>query len=79
MEAFWHRFSDLFAQLGLPSDVGSIKTFIDSHSPLADSVRLEEAACWSAGQAQLLKEELMKDADWAEVIDQLSLALRRSL
>lgn len=78
MEAFWHRFSDLFDQLGLPSDVESIKTFIDTHSPLPDSVRLEEATCWIPGQAQMLKEELMKDADWAEVIDRLSLALRRS-
>lgn len=78
MEMFWHRFSTLFAQLGLPNEVEAIQAFIDTHAPLADSIRLEEAPWWSAGQAQMLREELMMDADWAEVIDQLNLSLRRA-
>jgi Protein of unknown function (DUF2789) len=40
-------------------------------------VRLEDAPFWSPAQARLLREELAEDADWSEVIDRLSLALRR--
>ena len=69
MEVFWHRFSALFAQLGLPSEVDKIKEFIDTHAPLADDVRLEDAPCWTIAQAQMLRDELIKDADWAEVVD----------
>lgn len=77
MELFSHRFPALFAQLGLPNEEESIKAFIEANTPLADSVRLEDAPFWTAGQAQMLGEELKHNADWAEVIDQLSLALRR--
>jgi Protein of unknown function (DUF2789) len=77
MEMFAHRFSALFAQLGLANEVEAIKAFIDTHAPLADSVSLEDASCWTASQAQMIKEELINDADWAEVIDQLNLALRQ--
>lgn len=76
MEPTVHAFSDLFAQLGLPSDAGSIRGFIASHAPLANDVRLEEAPFWSPAQAQLLREERIDDADWAIVVDQLNLALR---
>ena len=36
MEGFHHRFSELFAQLGLPSDPTGIAGFIASHAPLPD-------------------------------------------
>jgi hypothetical protein len=75
MEHSVHPFSELFAQLGLASDEASIRAFIAEHSPLPDQVRLEEAPFWSQGQAQLLREERIDDADWAEVVDQLNLAL----
>ena len=78
MEIFRHRFSALFAQLGLPDDVAAIETFIAKHACLSDDMRLEDAPCWTTAQAQLFQEELTQDADWAEVIDQLSLALRRT-
>lgn len=77
MNANHHRFTELFLQLGLPADVGSIKAFLDGHSPLAPSVRLEDAAFWTPAQATLLREELLQDADWAEIVDQLNAALRR--
>ena len=77
MERLHHSFSDLFAQLGLPTDDDGIGAFIDQHSTLGGALRLEEAPFWSSAQASLLKEELLDDADWAEVIDRLSLALRR--
>lgn len=78
MENNFHRFSELFVQLGLPGDHAHIRDFIRTHSPLAEGVRLEDAPFWAPAQATLLREELLRDADWAEVVDQLSLALRSS-
>ncbi len=78
MEKSIHPFSELFAQLGLPSDEASIQGFIRSHAPLPGDVRLEEAPFWSPAQAQLLREERIDDADWIETIDQLNLALHAS-
>lgn len=76
MTPHFHRFCELFAQLGLPSDVPSIATFIQSHSPLDPGTRLEDAPFWTPAQAALLREQIVEDADWAEVVDQLNLALR---
>lgn len=72
----YHEFCELFAQLGLPSDVKDIAAFIKSHSPLNAATRLEDAAFWTPAQATLLREALVRDADWSHVVDQLSLALR---
>ena len=77
MERFFHRFTELFDQLGLASDPFSIAAFLREHSPLEASVRVEEAPCWTPAQAELLWQLLAEDADWAEVIDRLSLALRQ--
>lgn len=77
MEAAYHRFPELFAQLGLASDMASIRAFIVEHSPLPGEVRLEDAPFWSAAQARLIGEALLLDADWAEVVDRLNLALRQ--
>ena len=76
MEPCSHRFSELFAQLGLTPEPQSIAAFITRHAPLHPAVRLEEAHFWTPAQAAWLREELQRDADWAELIDQLSLALR---
>jgi hypothetical protein len=76
MELPTHHFAELFDQLGLPSDTPSIKAFIASHAPLADTVRLEEAGFWTPAQAQLLAQERGGDADWAILVDRLDLALR---
>ncbi len=76
MEKSHHRFSELFAQLGLPSDPAGIRAFVGAHSPLAAEVALADAPFWTAAQATMLREELLGDADWAEVVDQLSNALR---
>lgn len=78
MQPFHHRFTELFRQLGLPSDIESIQAFLAQHRPLDPAIRLENAAFWSHAQSALLRDELLRDADWAEVIDQLNLALRRS-
>ncbi len=78
MDAFYHRFTELFRQLGLNAEPAAIAAFIQAHAPLAPDARLEDAPCWSPAQARFLREEILKDADWAELIDQLNLALRQS-
>lgn len=77
MNQIYHRFTELFLQLGLPSDVDGIKHFLENHSPLDPSIRLENAPFWTQAQSTLLRDEILQDADWAEVIDQLNAALRR--
>lgn len=76
MDDPFHRFTDLFAQLGLPSDSAAIGRFIAQNTPLDDAIRLEDAPFWNASQASFLREKLSADADWSEVVDQLSAALR---
>ena len=77
MNQSYHRFTELFLQLGLPSDVDGIKHFLENHSPLDPSIRLENAPFWTQAQSTLLRDEILQDADWAEVIYQLNAALRR--
>lgn len=76
MQAFFHRFTELFDQLGLPSDHFSIAGFLRQHAPLDAAIGVEAAPFWTPSQADLLRQLLAEDADWAEVIDRLSLALR---
>ncbi len=72
-----HRFTELFAQLGLPRDEQTIRQFIAAHSPLAGDIVLADAPFWSVSQASFLREEISRDADWADRVDQLNVALRR--
>lgn len=76
MEKSFHRFSELFAQLGLADDAAGIREFLHTHAPLEPQVLLAEAPFWTLAQARLLKEVLIEDADWTQVVDQLNLALR---
>lgn len=73
-----HRFSELFAaRLGLASDEQAIGQFLTAHpGPLADGIALADAPFWTAAQAAFLREELLEDADWAEMVNQLNVALR---
>jgi len=73
-----HSFRELFMQLGLPADPQGIQDFIASHRPLADGIRLADAPFWNPNQASFLREEIQHDADWAELVDQLSVALRQT-
>jgi hypothetical protein len=70
-----HSFHDLFAQLGLDADLGSIQAFIGTHAPMPGELRLEDGVFWTSAQAGLLREALSVDADWADVVDRLNLAL----
>jgi uncharacterized protein involved in type VI secretion and phage assembly len=76
MDTSFHRFSELFAQLGLPADEPGIHSFLAAHSPLPPNIRLADATFWTPSQATLLREEILEDADWAEVVDRLDAALR---
>jgi hypothetical protein len=77
MEQPTHSLPALFKQLGLASDPVSIDQFIASHSPLKPDLHLADAFFWSASQAEFLRDEILDDADWAEVVDQLDVMLRK--
>ena len=72
-----HDMKGLFEQLGLPDDPESIEEFISTH-PLASDQPIDEAPFWNPAQAEFLREELCKDADWAEVIDELNALLHKT-
>ncbi|MCC6073738.1 DUF2789 domain-containing protein [Pseudomonas sp. GCM10022188] len=76
MEQPIHPFHKLFEQLGLPNDNDSIKAFIARHAPLPEDVKLADASFWTPAQAAFLREEILEDADWAVVVDNLNVALR---
>lgn len=42
---------------------------------MASNLSLAEAPFWTPTQAEFLSEEIMNDADWVEVIDQLNAML----
>ena len=60
----------------MPSDGLAIQAFIAQHAPLDGSVRLHDAPFWAAANARMLQEMTAADADWAELVDQLDVALR---
>ncbi len=68
--------NSLFAQLGLPDDDPGIDAFIGAHRPLPMTVRVYDAPFWSPSQAQLLREKLQEDAQWAVIVDVLNVRLR---
>ena len=72
-----HTLNDLFVQLGLPAEEKDIDRFIEGHSPLPDNMRLHEAPFWNHAQASFLREEVMEDTEWAELIEQLNVRLRK--
>lgn len=75
MDLDTHTLATLFEQLGLESDQASIDEFVTQHSPLPDGVKLSEAQFWTPQQAQFLKEQLLVDAEWASVVDELNVLL----
>jgi hypothetical protein len=75
MESSTHSLRSLFDQLGLRSDSIGIERFIKMHGPMATYVYLADAAFWTTAQASFLSEEILKDADWVEVIDKLNIML----
>lgn len=78
MEGNLHSMTNLFSQLGLPSESADIEAFIEAHRPLATDIKLHEAPFWTASQAGLLREQVLEDADWAGIIDRLDSGLRQT-
>jgi len=76
MDTSVHTLGTLFEQLGLESDEASIRRFIDSHS-LQPSTMLAEAPFWNHAQSEFIREGLLEDSDWAELIDLLDALLRK--
>lgn len=76
METQVYQLESLFAQLGLPSTNASIERFMAEHAPLSDTLWLHEAPFWSASQADFLQQAIKEDADWAIIVDELSVMLR---
>lgn len=74
-----HDIAILFAQLGLPDGIAEIDAFIATHGPLPGSVLLHEASFWNPAQAALLREGMLDDSDWAEIIDSLDARLRQPI
>jgi len=72
MQAQLHTMSNLFAQLGLPSEEAAVENFIAAHRPLENDIALYRAPFWSDAQRTFLKEEIIEDADWSAVIDELN-------
>ncbi|QEQ97511.1 DUF2789 domain-containing protein [Neptunomonas concharum] len=70
-----HSIETLFEQLGLPAEQAEIETFIQNHR-LPEGVQLHDASFWTSSQSKFLQEGLAADADWAEVIDELSARLQ---
>lgn len=75
MESPVHRFDELFRQLGLPDDAASIESFLAAHRPQPNDLAVCHMPFWTASQAAFLHEEIMKDGDWAEIVDELGLLL----
>ncbi|HEY0963810.1 MAG TPA: DUF2789 domain-containing protein [Pseudomonadales bacterium] len=75
MDQSTHSYSELFQQLGLPSDRAYIEQFIIEHRGLPQDVKISEAAFWTDGQREFLKKALLEDADWAPMVDQLNVEL----
>ena len=75
MDTEFHRLCHLFRQLGLPDEPAAVDAFILQHGPLPSGVALCDAAFWTPAQRQFLREQILADADWAEVVDALSLRL----
>lgn len=75
MDTSAHTLETLFSQLGLPNNQTAMHAFF-ANNHLPRDIVLEEAAFWSAGQAQFLRESRDADSDWSEIVDQLDAILR---
>ena len=78
MEPNTPTLADLFAQLGLDADEAAQRAFIAAHAPLPANLPLPDAPFWTPAQATFLREALLEDAEWAEVVDELDALLRKA-
>ncbi len=71
-----YTMSDLFKQLGLPSDPKSIAEFISHHAGICRVYTLPQAPIWSDSQRAFLTEAIAQDADWCIPAEQLTSQLQ---
>jgi hypothetical protein len=64
--------ANLFAQLGLSTEPVDINNFITARRPLSNGITVDCAPFWTEAQKAFLKEEIIWDADWAGVVDELN-------
>ena len=56
--------------------VRQLALLLQSGVSLSDALSLHEAPFWSASQADFLQQAIKEDADWALIVDELSVMLR---
>lgn len=66
----------LFQQLGLGQDEAAVNEFIEQNKGVPATTLLHEMPVWNNTQAEFLKHAKERDADWAEVVDELDARLR---
>ncbi|MGX9459925.1 DUF2789 domain-containing protein [Shewanella sp. A14] len=75
MDTTSNDLSHLFQQLGLPHHQENIEDFVNKNK-LEKHTLMIDADCWNPSQKAFLKEALLEDAQWSEVIDQLDVMMR---
>jgi hypothetical protein len=69
--------TQLFKQLGLPSDEASIQLFISQHDGVCRGCGLVQAPIWNASQREFLQEAVAQDSEWSMMAEALMAALSR--
>jgi Protein of unknown function (DUF2789) len=67
-----YTMSDLFKQLGLPSDSEAIEDFIAQHEGACTECTLPHAPIWSDSQRAFLEQAVADDSDWALPAEELA-------
>ena len=67
-----YTMSDLFKQLGLPSDPKSIADFISHNAGVCRLTPLAQAPMWNDCQRAFLKEAIAQDAEWCIPAERLT-------
>ncbi len=67
-----YTMSDLFKQLGLPSDAAAIEAFIARHEGACTDCALPHAPIWTASQRAFLEQAVADDSDWALPAEELA-------
>jgi Protein of unknown function (DUF2789) len=69
--------TDLFDQLGLPSDEASIQLFLSQHDGVCRECGLVQAPIWNESQRLFLQEAVAQDSEWSMMAEALMAALSR--
>jgi hypothetical protein len=69
--------TELFRQLGLPSDEASIQLFISQHDGVCRECGLVQAPIWNESQRNFLQEAVAQDSEWSMMAEALMAALSR--